>query len=40
MTISTLDQRTALIAIDLQRGSVSLPTVHPIGEIVERTAAR
>lgn len=39
MTISALDQRTALIVIDLQHGVISLPTVHPIGEIVERAAA-
>lgn len=39
MTISALDPKTALIVVDLQKGVVSLPTAHPIGEIVERAAA-
>jgi nicotinamidase-related amidase len=34
MTITTLDAKTALLVIDLQKGIVGLPTVHPIGEIV------
>jgi nicotinamidase-related amidase len=30
MTVTTLDSKTALIAIDLQKGIVSLPSVHPM----------
>src|SRR5580700_3026444 len=36
MTVTTLDPKTALIVIDLQKGIVSFPTVHPIGEVVQR----
>jgi nicotinamidase-related amidase len=36
--LTQLDDRSALIVIDLQKGIVSLPTVHPAGEIVERAA--
>ena len=36
MALITLDPRTALIVIDLQKGIVSYPTVHPIGEVVRR----
>ncbi len=39
MALTTLDQKTALIVIDLQKGVVALPTVHPIAGIVERAAA-
>jgi nicotinamidase-related amidase len=30
MTVTALDPKTALIVIDLQKGLVSLPTIHPI----------
>ena len=30
MAVTTLDAVTALIVIDLQKGIVGLPTVHPI----------
>ena len=36
MTLTTLDLNTALIIVDLQKGIVSLPVVHPIGDIIER----
>ncbi len=36
MPVTTLDVATALIVIDLQKGIVALPTVHPINEIVQR----
>jgi nicotinamidase-related amidase len=39
MTVTTLDPNTALIVIDLQKGIVAYPTVHPIGEVVERARA-
>ena len=35
MTVTTLDPNAALIVIDLQKGIVSLPTVHPIGDVVK-----
>jgi len=34
MAISPLDSNTALVIIDLQRGIVSYPTVHPIDDVV------
>lgn len=36
MAATTLDPRTALVLIDLQKGITALPTVHPADEIVER----
>jgi nicotinamidase-related amidase len=38
MTVTTLDRKTALVVIDLQKGIVSLPTCHPIGEVVQKAA--
>ena len=35
----TLDLAPALIVIDLQKGVVSLPTAHPIEQVVQRAAA-
>jgi len=37
MALTTLDPKTALIVIDLQKGIVGLPCAHPIGEVVECT---
>src|SRR5471032_386245 len=39
MPLTTLDAATALVVVDLQKGIVGLPTVHPIGEIVNRAGA-
>lgn len=39
MTVSILDPKTALVVIDLQQGIVSLPTVHPIGDVVKNACA-
>ena len=39
MTVTALDPKTALILIDLQKGILAYPTVHPIGEVVKRAAA-
>jgi nicotinamidase-related amidase len=39
MTVTTLDPKTALIIIDLQKGIVSLPTARPVAEVVKRAAA-
>jgi nicotinamidase-related amidase len=38
MPLSQLDAKAALIVIDLQKGIVGLPLVHPGAEIVERSA--
>ncbi|MDF3292566.1 isochorismatase family protein [Streptomyces silvisoli] len=38
MPATALDPRTALVLIDLQKGIVGLPTVHPSTEVVERGA--
>lgn len=38
MTLSSLDQHTALIVIDLQAGTVANPTAHPTEEVVARSA--
>jgi len=39
MALTTLDPNVALIVVDLQKGLVSLPLVHPIGEIITRARA-
>ncbi len=39
MPLTTLDPNTALIVIDLQKGIVSLPTIHPITDVIERSCA-
>ena len=39
MTISMLDQNTALIVVDLQKGIVGLPTIHPMEEIIGNARA-
>jgi nicotinamidase-related amidase len=38
MPLTKLDTTSALVVIDLQKGIVGLPTVHPAGEIVGRAA--
>jgi nicotinamidase-related amidase len=38
MPLTQLDTNAALIVIDLQKGIVGLPTVHPTAEIVSRSA--
>lgn len=39
MTVTTLDPKTALVVIDLQKGIVGYPTVHPIGGVVAAATA-
>jgi nicotinamidase-related amidase len=39
MTVTTIDPKAALVIIDLQQGLVSLPTVHPIGDVVKHAGA-
>jgi nicotinamidase-related amidase len=38
MPLTKLDSNAALVVIDLQKGIVSMPTAHPVSEIVGRTA--
>lgn len=38
MPLTKLDTNAALIVIDLQKGVVGMPTAHPVGEIIGRTA--
>jgi nicotinamidase-related amidase len=38
MPITQLDPTAALVVIDLQKGIVGMPTVHPIAGIIARTA--
>jgi len=38
MPLTTLDSVTALVVIDLQKGTVGLQTVHPIAEVVKHAA--
>ncbi len=37
MPVTTLDPKTALIVVDLQKGLIDLPFVHPIATVIERT---
>jgi nicotinamidase-related amidase len=39
MALSVLDPKTALIIIDLQKGVVSIPLVHPAAEVVNNARA-
>jgi nicotinamidase-related amidase len=39
LALTTLDPNTALIIVDLQKGIVGLPVIHPIGDIIERARA-
>jgi nicotinamidase-related amidase len=39
MALTTLDLKTALIVIDLQRGIVGLPAAHPIEGVVKHASA-
>jgi nicotinamidase-related amidase len=38
MTLTAIDPKTALVVIDLQNGITSVPTVHPMSEVIERAA--
>lgn len=38
MTATTLDPKTALVVVDLQKGIVDLPTAHPSADIVAKSA--
>lgn len=39
MTVSTLDTHSALIVVDLQKGIVGYPTVHPMAGIIQNASA-
>ncbi|MCW6533762.1 isochorismatase family protein [Sphingomonas lycopersici] len=39
MALTMLDSNTALIVIDLQKGIVGLPLIHPIDGVIERARA-
>jgi nicotinamidase-related amidase len=38
MPLTKLDSVAALVVIDLQKGIAAMPTVHPAGEVIGRTA--
>ena len=38
MPVTAIDPKTALIVIDLQKGIVSLPAVHPIEGVIKRAS--
>lgn len=38
MAVTTLDPKTALVVIDLQNGFTTLPTVHPMGDVIKRAS--
>src|ERR1700678_102021 len=38
MPLTKLEEIAAFIVIDLQKGIVGIPTVHPVNEIIDRTA--
>ncbi len=39
MALTTLDPKTALIVIDLQKGIVALPAVHPMADVIKKAGA-
>jgi nicotinamidase-related amidase len=39
MAVTTLDPKSALVIIDMQKGILGLSTAHPVAEIVENAAA-
>jgi len=39
MALTTLDPNTALVIVDLQKGNIGFPAIHPIGDIIERARA-
>ncbi|MFC4764910.1 isochorismatase family protein [Dyella koreensis] len=38
MAITTLDPKTALIVVDLQKGVVAYPTAHPVGDVIKHAS--
>ncbi len=39
MTATTLDPKTALVVVDLQKGIAGYPTVHPMADVLRNAAA-
>lgn len=39
MSVTTLDPKTALVVIDLQKGIVGIPSAHPISGVLSRATA-
>ena len=39
MPISTLDPKTAIVVIDIQKGIVGLPTIHPMSGVIANSVA-
>ncbi len=39
MPLTTLDPKTAVVIIDLQKGIVAMPTVHPTADVIARSRA-
>lgn len=39
MPLTTLDPNTAIIVVDLQKGIINSPFIHPITAVIERTRA-
>src|SRR5271156_2555454 len=39
MSLTTLDPKTALIVVDLQKGIVDSPFIHPISDVIKRSRA-
>jgi len=38
MPLTKFDHSAALLVVDLQKGVVSMPTAHPVGEVTARAA--
>ena len=39
MALTTLDPNTALVVVDLQKGIIGLPAIHPIADVIGQTRA-
>ena len=39
MPVTSLDPMTALIVVDLQKGIINSPVIHPVAGVIERTRA-
>ncbi|WNV89329.1 isochorismatase family protein [Umezawaea sp. Da 62-37] len=39
MPVTTLDPKTALVVVDLQKGVVGMPAAHPVDQVVKNSAA-
>jgi hypothetical protein len=39
MPVTTIDIKTALIVVDLEKGVVNLPPIHPVSGVIECSCA-